>query len=172
MKVREHAHWHVDIILRKYKEDIAPFKKAGLEFLFFNMYKPYEVIKRRKNVLLNEGINAMWTLICGGSETAFNAANARIGVGNDATAAAAAQTGLLGGANTAYGAMDSSYPTYGTSQKATFQASFTDAIANFQWNEWSVDNGTSANKNMNRKVENLGTKTGGTWTLQVAITIS
>lgn len=33
------------------------------------------------NALLNEGINAMTTLICGGSETAFNNANADLGVG-------------------------------------------------------------------------------------------
>lgn len=33
------------------------------------------------NALLNEGINAMTTLICGGAETAFNNANAQLGVG-------------------------------------------------------------------------------------------
>lgn len=167
---KEHGNWHVRTTCFKYREDIAPFKTAGNEALFFSLYKPYKVLSHKHNLLLNEGINALWTLVCGGAETAYSNANARIGVGDSATAALATQTGLLGTA--AYAGMDGGFPTYGTLQKAVFQASFGDAVANFVWNEWSVDNGNAANKNLNRKVENNGTKTSGTWVFQVSITIS
>lgn len=170
MRVREKANWHVKAVCRKYHQDIAPWQALGLEEEFYALFQPYEVIEREHNVLLNEGINAMWTLICGGSETAYNNTNARIGVGDSATAAVATQTGLLG--TTAFHAVDTSYPTYGTSQAVVFKSSFGDSEANFHWQEWTVDNGASANKNMNRKVEDLGTKSSGTWSLQVTITIS
>jgi hypothetical protein len=66
--------------------------------------------------------------------------------------------------------MDSGYPT-STSQKATYRASFGADDANFEWNEWVVKQSTSE-VCLNRKVDSLGTKTGGTWTLQVDITLS
>ncbi|GAG48088.1 unnamed protein product, partial [marine sediment metagenome] len=58
-----------------------------------------------------------------------------------------------------------------TSQKATFKSSFGNDDANYAWEEWVVKQSTSA-KCLNRKVENLGTKTSGTWTLEVSITLS
>ena len=152
---KEHGNWHVGLKLTKYRVGAT---------------RPYEIIRRRGNLLLNEGINALWTLVCGGAETAYTNANARLGVGDSATAALATQTGLLGTA--AYAGMDGGFPTYGTLQKAVFQSSFADAVANFTWNEWSLDNGNAANKNLNRKVENLGTKASGIWILQISITIS
>ena len=162
--------YKVRVTLDKYHEDIAPFR--GREIEFYNKFRPYETVERERNGLLNEGINALWTLVCGGSETAYNAANARIGVGDSATAFAAAQTDLQASTNKLYKAMDSTYPTYGTSQKATFKSSFTTGEANFAWAEWSVDNGSSASKNLSRKVEALGTKTSGTWSLTVEISLS
>jgi hypothetical protein len=171
MKVKERANWHVKAVCRKYRQDISLWQALGLEEEFYALFQPYETLEREHNLLLNEGINAMWTLICGGSATAYNNTNARIGVGNSATAAAATQTGLQG-ASTAFKAMDTSYPTYGTSQYAIFKSSFGDSEANFAWEEWTIDNGATANLNMNRKVESLGTKTSGTWSLQVTITLS
>jgi hypothetical protein len=170
MKAREKANWHVKAVCCKYRQDISLWQALGLEEEFYALFQPYEVLEREHNLLLNEGINAIWTLVCGGSETAYNNANARIGVGDSATAAVATQTGLLG--TTAFKAMDTSYPTYGTSQAVIFKSSFSDSEGNFHWQEWTVDNGNSANKNMNRKVEDLGTKTSGTWSLQVTITLS
>jgi hypothetical protein len=66
--------------------------------------------------------------------------------------------------------MESGYPT-STSQKATFKASFGDTEANYTWNEWVVKQGASG-KCLNRKVDALGTKSSGTWTLEVSITLS
>jgi hypothetical protein len=133
---------------------------------------PFGKLEFEGNLLLNEGINAIWTLICGGSETAYNNANARIGVGNSNAAADASQTALQG-ASTAFKAMDATYPTYATSQKATFRSTFGSTEGNFAWEEITVDNGSSANKNLNRKVQSMGTKAAGTtWVATLEITLS
>jgi len=134
--------------------------------------KPYEISSFKKNLLLNEGINAMWTLIAGGSETAYNATNARLGVGDSSTAEDASQTGLLG-TNQYFKSLDAGYPQYGTNQKYVARATFGGTEANFTWNEFTIDNGSTANKNMNRKVSAQGTKTSGqTWVLTLEITLS
>ncbi len=135
--------------------------------------RPYESIELDGNMLLNEGINALWTLVAGGSETAFNNANARLGVGDSSTAEAATQTDLQAATNKLYKAMDSGYPTYGTSQKITFRSTFGGSEANYAWNEFSADNGGTALKNLNRKVSAQGTKTSGqSWQLSLDITLS
>lgn len=170
LRSKDSGQWKCKAILRKYWEDITPFAKEGREAEFYKLFKPYEVIEM-DNLLLNVGINALWVLVCGGTETAYNAVNAQLGVGNGATAAAATQTALQG-ANTLYKGMETTFPTSGTLQRATFRSSWGDAEANFVWNEWAVRNGATANKLLNRKVEALGTKTTGTWSLEVSITIS
>lgn len=125
------------------------------------------------NLLLNEGINALWTLVAGGSETPYNNANARLGVGDSTTAAAATQTGLQAATNFLFKAMDASFPTAGTAQKITFRSTFGSSEANFAWQEFSADNGNTANKNLNRLVSAQGTKTSGqTWQLTLDITLS
>ena len=130
---------------------------------------PYEISKFDGNLALNEGLNALWTLVCGGAETAYNNATAQLGVGSDATAEAATQTDLLDATPT-WKAMDSGYPTYGTSQKAAWKSTFGADDANEAWNEFSVRNGATANKNLNRKVSAQGTKTSGqTWILTLEI---
>ena len=130
------------------------------------------------NVLLNEGINELWTLVCSSSGTKFDNSNAYLGVGDDDTAEAATQTGLnpSGGSslNQLYKAMDGGYPTYGTAQKATWRATFGAAEANFAWKEFTVANGSSgASVNLNRKVSDQGTKTSGqVWELTLEITLT
>lgn len=126
------------------------------------------------NILLNEGINLMWTLVAGGSGTAFNNANSYLGVGDSSTAESASQTGLQASTNKLYKAMDTGYPTYGTSQKITFRSTFGGSEANFAWNEFTAANGSSDSAtNLNRKVSAQGTKTSGqTWQLTLEITLS
>lgn len=124
------------------------------------------------NLLLNEGIAEMLDLMAGeGSPTAFNTANARVGVGDSSTAAAATQTDLQAATNKTYKGMNGAYPTR-TSQTMAWQADFTSGEANYAWNEWVIDNGATAAKTLNRKVESLGTKSTGTWTLTGSVTIS
>jgi len=82
------------------------------------------------------------------------------------------QTGLQG-TNKYYKIVDSGYPQISGTQ-IIFRATFGPNEANFSWNEWTVANGSSdAAVNLNRKVENLGTKSSGsTWVLQVTLSIS
>ncbi len=165
VKAVDRIGWHVRYRVEKYHGDLPTEEdREG--------HTPYEVIEREGNLLLNEGINELFTILCSAGGTKYNNANARIGVGNSNTAAAATQTALQGG-STAFKAMDASFPTYGTSQKATWKSTFASADGNFAWEEWTIDNGSGANLNLNRKVESLGTKVSGTtWVFTVDITLS
>lgn len=162
--------WKVRTTVEKYHEDIAPF--SGREGEFYRKFRPYDVVVAERNGLLNEGINELWALICGGTATAYNNANTRLGVGDSSAAFDATHTDLQAATNKLFKAMDTGFPTYGSAQKATFRASFTSSEANWGWNEWGLDNGGTGLKNMNRKVETLGTKSTGTWVLTVEITLS
>jgi hypothetical protein len=168
MQTKESARWLCRFRLSKYREDIEPYH--GREVEFHGLYTPYEVIEKEGNLLLNSGIDEMWDLVVGDSANHFNNTSAQIGVGDSNTAAAATQTDLQASTNKTYKGMETSYPT-STAQKATFKASFGDSEANYTWNEWVVKQSTSG-KCLNRKVESLGTKSSGTWTLEVSITLS
>jgi hypothetical protein len=164
----ELAGWLCRFRLSKYAEDIESYR--GRENEFHRRFMPYEVIEGEGNCLLNTGIDEMWDLIVGDSANHFNNAGTQIGVGDANTAASPSQTDLQAATNKTYKGMDTGYPT-STSQKATFKASFGGSDANYVWNEWVVKQATSG-KCLNRKVESLGTKSGGTWTLEVTITLS
>jgi hypothetical protein len=170
MEKQDTARWLCRYRLSKYHEDIGAYR--GREAEFHERFQPYEVIEGEGNCLLNSGINEMWDLITGevsGSGHIFDNTTAQIGVGDSSTAADPSQTDLQG-TNKTYQGMEGGYPT-STNQKATFKASFGESEANYAWNEWVVKQATSA-KCLNRKVENLGTKSSGTWTLEVSITLS
>jgi hypothetical protein len=120
--------------------------------------------------MLNEGINYLWTLACD-TGTAFDSANAFLGVGDSDVDEDASQTGLQATTNICYKAMQTGYPLYGSSQKATWQSIFNESEANFAWNELTVANGNSNDDvNLNRKVTSLGTKVSGEgWILRLEI---
>ena len=122
------------------------------------------------NALLNSGINAIWTLVCGGTENAFNATNAQLGVGDSTAAVAPTQTDLQG-TNQFWKAMDSGYPQFGVDQKVIFRSTFGPTDANFAWNEFGVRNGSGATRKvLNRRVESKGTKTAGeVWVLTLEL---
>lgn len=176
VQVKEHANWQMRARLLKYHEDITPFALEGREAEFHKLFKPYEVIEQEGNCLLNTGIDKIWDLVTGavsGADHIYDgpAGNdkTQIGVGSDNTGAQATDTDLIDGSPT-YKTMEAGYPT-STSQKATFKASFGSGDANEAWEEWVVKQVTSA-VCLNRKVESLGTKSTGTWTLEVDITLS
>jgi len=125
--------------------------------------KTGELVKHQEfdhNCFLKEGIDEIWSLICGTGGVKFDNTNAHIEVGDDDTAADDDQTGLLG-ANKFAQPMDATYPTYGVDQKATFRATFATGDANFDWNEITIINGDDdTHDNLNRKVQAMGTKTG------------
>jgi len=167
----ESARWRCRYRLSKYRQDIGPYR--GRESEFHRLFEPYEVREGEGNCLLNTGIDEMWDLITGevsGSSHIFDNAAATIGVGDSSTAADPSQTDLQAASNKTYKGMEGGYPT-STNQKATFKASFGESEANYAWNEWVVKQSSSA-VCLNRKVESLGTKSAGTWTLEVDITLS
>ncbi len=123
------------------------------------------------NMPLNEGLNALFTLIAGTGETKFDNTNAYIGVGDSTALEAATQGDLQASTNKLYVGMDANFPTYGTLQQAVWRASFAAAQANFAWNEVTLANGSSgAAKNFNRKVQTMGTKPNNqTWPIVLTI---
>jgi hypothetical protein len=168
MERKESARWMCRYKLSKYREDIGGYR--GREAEFHQAFTPYDVIAGKGNCLLNSGIDEMWDLIVGDSSNHYSNATAQVGVGDSNTAAAATQTDLQAATNKTYKGMESGYPT-STTQKATFKASFGASEANYTWNEWVVKQSASA-KCLNRKVDAMGTKSGGTWTLEVSVTLS
>ena len=132
-----------------------------------------DMVPGHGNILVNAGINALWTLVCGTGGTKFDNTNAYLGVGDSNTAAAAGQTDLQAATNKLRVAMNASYPTYGTSQQAVWQSDFTSAQANYAWEEFAVFNASTAGTMLNRKTSSQGTKTSGqTWRLTLTITLS
>lgn len=155
----EHGHWQPHWKIEKYRGEALPK----------NLYAVEEF---DGNLLLNEGITALLTLLIGGAETAFTNANARLGVGDSTTAAAAAQTDLQAAVNKTYKAMDATYPQV-SGQTATLKGTFGPTDANYAWQEFVCDNGAVAGKTLNRKVEDHGTKANGdTWVLTLTVTLS
>lgn len=155
--IAERAKWKPRWIIEKYNKDM-------------NLYDVEEI---EGNLLLNEGITSLLTLLIGGSETPFNNANAHIGVGDGTTAASASQTGLVG-TNKTYASMDSTYPQV-SGNVVTFRSTFGPDDGNHAWREFTVANGVSDSaKNLNRKVESaLRSKASpDTWVIQLQITIS
>lgn len=161
--VSEHSKWAVEWVVEKWNS--MKEKMDGIA--------PYEVLTTGQNIILDSGATAMLKLIIGDSSaTAFNNANAKIYVGTDTTPENASQTGILAsGANSAYAAMDSTYPVV-DNRTVTFRATFGDGAANFAWREAAVTNGTGVGAvAMNRKVFDMGTKKNGTWTMQITISL-
>ena len=101
----------------------------------------------------------------------FNAANARLGVGNGTTAFSASQTDLRG-ASKLRKPMDEGYPVVNANE-ITFKSTFGTEDANFAWTEWGVFNASSGGVMLNRVLESNGTKQDNqTWILEVTISFS
>jgi len=136
--------------------------------------KPYEVVEFEGNCLLNEGINNVLTpLICGGAATAWDNANARIGVGDSSTAEDAGQGGLQAAINKFWKVMMAAFPTYGTSQQSVWKSEFAEGEAQFAWEEFTVVNAADdSGDNLCRKTQSLGTKGAEIWRLTLTVTWS
>lgn len=159
----EHLHWVIEWMVEKWHSTEEKL----------NGVAPYEVVKSGQNVVLDVGANEILKLICGATDaTAYSTANAKIFVGNDPTAEAPAQTGVIAiGSNRAFASMDSGYPTV-SGRTAIFRATYGEDLANFEWKEAAIYNGSGANAiAMNRKAADMGTKIGGTWTMQITLNL-
>lgn len=161
----EHSAWGVKwkIEKRNDEKDVNPFE----------VISGTEILPITGNVILNAGAELMLKLICGDSSaTALNNTNAKIFVGTDETSESPEQTGVIAtGQNRAYASMDSEYPKV-SGRTATFRATFGSSTANFNWREISLANGTGVGAiAINRKVDPMGTKSGGTWSVELEISI-
>ena len=153
------AEWIVEKYYGDFK-NVEEIRRSGA--------KPFEVVKAEKNILLREGIQAIWQLVAGATGAVpFNASNARIGVGDGSASASRDQTGLQGenkywkivdGAPVIEEDTSVSPSTY----RIVFQATFGSDEANFTWNEMTVVNASDdSGQNLNRLVQNFGTKASG-----------
>jgi len=161
------------IKVKELKWRVEKFKAKDTKEIEEKNIQPYEVIEKKHNCLLNEGISVLIDLLCGlGSPTSWNNANARLGVGNDATAPSASQTGLEGASKT-YKGMNTGYPQK-SGQDSKWQADFVDGEAEYAWNEETIVNAADdTGDNLCRQNTALGTKPSGqTWRLTATITWS
>jgi len=133
----------------------------------------HKVSKFEKNLFLTEGVEKLWNLIAGIDGSGyFSESNAYIGVGDGTTSEAEGQTALQG-SNKFYSPMDSGYPTV-SGDTITFYSTFGGSEANFDWQEFTIANGGSdGDININRKVDNQGTKvSGAVWEFKVELQIT
>ncbi len=170
--------WHCHTKVEKYEGDPTLHERES------GLVVPFDVDEREGNLLVIGGVSALWQFLIGNPAalTAFNNANAHLGVGNSSTAAADTQTdlqGVVAGVDKFRKAMDATYPQHTDSTGAagskslTLRSTFGTADANITWAEWGVFNASSAGRMLNRKVEALGTKTNtATWVLTVTLSLA
>jgi len=178
MSVKEGAKFGTKFRIDKFRDpsgEIAKFLRNGgsVEEAIRRFGGYLGSSKFEGNVMLNEGIQALWDLICGlATVTKWDSTNARTGVGDDTTAEDPTQTGLIATVNVLYKGMDTGYPVR-SAQTVDWRSTYDGTEANYAWNEFTVDNGSAALQNLNRKVSAQGTKTSGqTWVLTVSITLA
>jgi len=122
--------------------------------------------------LTNAGRDYIATAINGEAVTAYNNANAYLGVGDSTTAFAATQTDLQAATNKLRKAMDATYPQR-SANVITYRSTFGGTDANFAWQEFGLFNASSGGTMLNRKVSAQGTKTSGQlWELTMVNTIN
>lgn len=165
MGISEHSQWAVQWRVQKWFDAARHY--AGFE--------PDEVAISSQNIILDGGAAEMLRLITGTGGTAYAQGNSYIYVGTNTTAEKANQTGILSSSGTQGSDYDYASVTsvVVSGRTATYQATFGETAANFAWNEAAITNGTGVGAiAMNRKVDNLGTKNGGIWTLQIIINLT
>jgi hypothetical protein len=159
-QVLEGLRWLPKWTIKKYANDADA--KAG---------KAYEVSEFEGNLLTNAGMNRIWELVCGDAVDDLATAPVLIvGTGSGAATVNDVEGTFTSGVKVA---VDGSYPTFGTDQKATWMASFDGSTANQAWNEFGLLTKASSGVLINRKVSSQGTKISGqTWELTLEITLS
>ena len=157
--------------IRRYADDAAFARGEASEVVGSDGQQLPAVSEIEGNLLLNEGIQLLLDLLIGAGGTAYNNANSYLGVGDSTTAASAGQTDLQAATNKLRKAMDATYPQVSTNT-CVFRSSFGSSDANWAWAEWATFNASSSGTMLNRKVEALGTKSTGTWTLTVTLSLA
>lgn len=139
--------------------------------------RPYNVTEHHGNLVLTAGWTRALNLLTNqGATQAYDATHTRIGVGDGTTAVTAADTTLTGSTNKQF-VLVSGAGTVSTNTLA-FSASFTGSLANFHWQKFGIDQGTSNGITetaplFNAAVSDQGTKTSGqTWTATATLTFT
>jgi hypothetical protein len=103
------------------------------------------------NLVTNVGGALMLDLLAAAGGTAFNNANAYIGIGDSTTAAAVGQTDLQAATNKLRKAMDATFPSR-SGQVMTYKSTFATTDANYAWNEIGLFNASSTGTMFSRAV--------------------
>jgi len=148
--------------------------------------EPYEIVESI-NLLLYGGASCLWECLIGNGTasagqalTYFNNAQAAIGVGDSATAAAAGQTDLQAATNKLRKAMVATYPQHTDgvivgAATIVYQSSFGSAEANWAWAEWGLFNSATlaTGRMFDRVVAANGTKASGSvWTATATLSLA
>jgi len=118
------------------------------------------------------GAVAIANLFAGsGAINAFNASNARIGVGDGTTAFAATQTDNIG--TNKFRKLVNTAPVV-TANSIDFTSTFTPTEGNFAWNEMALFNSSSGSYMATRRtVTSFGTKTpSDTWIITLTVVVT
>lgn len=157
----QNVNWNVETTVCKYH---GRAEDGNLEA------EPYETKVVKGNLATTIGIVALLNLLTAeAAPTAFSNANGYIAVGSNATAATIGDTTL--GTELDRQGMDGVFPTV-ASNVCTWQSVFSTGDSDGVWAEWGIFNAAAAGTMLNHKIDSLGTKSGGTWTLTVTLTLS
>jgi hypothetical protein len=179
-KTKDAVSWKTNWRIDKFKDQTGTIAKALTHGMlleqarneFNTAFQGTEQIT--SNIALNEGLQELIDIICNlGTPTKWDNTNARIGVGDSNTQAAATQTGLQAETNKTFKQMDVGYPQR-SGQTAEWRATFGSADANHAWEEFTIVNAEDdSGKNLNRKTASKGTKSSGeTWVLSLQMTFA
>lgn len=179
---QEFIPWRPVVLLEKFDRDQVAWVRGKTGLLepdgdaLSAHVTPYDTMQFAGNLLTTAGLGKVSSLLIGAGATALNAANSRVGVGDNAAGAVVGDTALTTGTASYFRLNDATYPQQ-ASGVVTMKASFADAEANFAWACWGIDSGTANGQPataplVNRKVQAMGTKTSGVWALTVTLTFS
>ena len=121
---------------------------------------PFDVLEFA-NAYVNTGGALFLDLLVAAGGTAFNNANAFIGVGDSSTATTAGMTDLQAATNKLRKAMNATFPSR-SGQTMTWKADFGTSEANWTWNEIALFNASSGGTMLSRGIPGSPfTKTAG-----------
>jgi hypothetical protein len=169
-RAHEGIRWIGRATVAKYwaDDDLTPITDAGPYGP--RRSTPFEVIEG-ENLLLTVGATLLMDRLCGVTSTALDATNARICIGDSATAASAAQTDLQAATNKYRQVVDAAPSRSGATTQ--WVATIGTANGNFAWNEVGVSNAASGANLVNRIVQSFGTKTSAqTLVLTISATLA
>jgi hypothetical protein len=198
-RMADGLHWHPHALVEKYSADQVAYtaRRCGLAEPHGALLRAWSgapdlgTAEADGNLLVTVGLTLITQLIIGTTTAgSFKNAQAILGVGNSATAAAVGNTALTtdGTANAWYMQCDSGSNPSQSSGVITAVATFPTGQANFAWNEWmaatttagTITAGTTLSglssgteTALNHAVQSLGTKTSAAaWVLTATITLS